>query len=124
MAHRFGKGGLLVILVTIVAVSFGCVGDGGDGVDVMMPGSADMMMTVGPGGGLTRSPQAPVYAYTSLATLAALFSQAVRPSSHRCQQPSARDYGMDTAAQPDEGTAYVKSISSDGMGGFHVVSVF
>ena len=31
---------------------------------------------------------------------------------------------MDTAAQPDQGTAYVKSISGDGMGGFHIVSVF
>ena len=88
-----------------------------------MTGDGDPMMTVGLGGGLTQSPQPPVYADSGQDTLANLL-----PGGEAVFSPLSStihlDYGMDEAAQPEQGTAYVKSISSDGAGGFHVISVF
>ena len=80
-------------------------------------------MPVGLVGGLTRSPEPSVYADSTQDTLATLLPSGETVFS-TLSSAIRLDYGMDTAARPDQGTAYVKSISSDGMGGFHVVSVF
>ena len=117
---------LMVVGIAAAFVAVGCGGGGGDRIDDMvMPGTGDgdMTMPVGLEGGLTQSPEPPVYADSSQDTLADLL-----PGGETVFSPLSSalrlDYGMDTAAQPDQGTAYVKSISGDGMGGFHIVSVF
>ena len=83
----------------------------------------DDPMAVGLEGGLTRSPQPPVYADSGQDTLANLL-----PDGKAVFSPLSAsirlDYGMDRSAQPDQGASYVKSIASDGEGGFHVASVF
>ena len=147
MAHRLSKISLFVILAGILAVSLGCGGDDGsgmaammpddseamvpddteammpDGTEVMMPDGTEAMMPVGLEGGLTRSPEPSVYADSAQDTLATLLPGGETVFSTLSSAMSL-DYGMDTAAQPDQGTAYVKSISSDGMGGFNLISVF
>ena len=81
----------------------------------------DTMAAAGLEGGLARSPQAPVYATSEQDTVANLLpgGQTVfSPSSVALRWDS---FGADeTVAQTDLGAAYVKSISSDGAGGFHV----
>ena len=79
------------------------------------------MAAAGLEGGLARSPQAPVYATSEQDTVANLL-----PGGQTVFSPSSAALRWDwsgadeTMAQPDLGAAYVKSISSDGAGGFHV----
>ena len=123
MAYRLSKISLFVILAAILVVSLGCGGDDGSGMAAMMPDDTEAMMTVGLEGGLTRSPEPPVYADSSQDKLAALLQSGETVFS-TLSSALRLDYDMDTAARPDQGTAYVKSFSGDGMGGFNLISVF
>ena len=95
----------------------------GDG-DMMMPGTGDgdMMMPAELNGGLVQSPQPPVYADSDEDALASSL-----PGGETVFSPLSAairlDYGGDGAAQPQQGAVYLKSISGDGEGGFHAISV-
>ena len=96
--------------------------EAGDG-DMMMPETGDGdMMQVGLDGGLTQSPQPPVYADSDTDTLASSL-----PSGETVFSPLSAaillDHGGEAATRPARGAFYVKSISGDGAGGFHVISV-
>ena len=83
----------------------------------------DAMAAAGLQGGLARSPQAATYAASEADTVANLL-----PDGQTVFSPSTaalyRDWvGLRHVAQPDVGAAYVKSLSSDGAGGFHVTFV-
>ena len=73
--------------------------------------------------GLTRSPQPPVYADSAQDTLSSLLAggeavfSAVSAAIHA-------DYFKDGVMLPRQDVSYVKSVSGDGDGGFHVTSVF
>lgn len=70
----------------------------------------DVQMTAGLDGGLAQSPQSPVYAASDSDTLATLLPGGETVFSSLSATINL-DYGMDRATQPDQGTAYVKSIS-------------
>ena len=83
----------------------------------------DAMAAAGLEGGLARSPKAAVYATSEEDTVASLL-----PGGQTVFSPSSValywDWiGLEGVAQPDLGAAYVKSFSSDGVGGFHVTFV-
>ena len=83
----------------------------------------DTMVAAGLEGGLARSPQSAVYATSEQDTVASLL-----PGGQTVFSPSSValywDWiGIESTAQPDLGAAYVKSFSSDGVGGFYVTFV-
>ena len=83
----------------------------------------DAMAAGGLEGGLARSPQAAVYATSEADTVANRL-----PDGQTVFSPSTValywDWiGLENVAQPDLGAAYVKSLSSDGAGGFHATFV-
>ena len=125
---------LMLVGIAAALMAVGCGGDDGEGMDdtmmpatgdgeLMMPGAGDdEMMPMGLEGGLTRSPVSSVYAGSDADTLGSLLPDGM--SVFSVLSASMRlDYGADLAAQPSQDAVYVKSISSDGQGGFHVISV-
>lgn len=84
----------------------------------------DRQKLAGLEGGLARSLQPPVYAESDSDTLASLLPGGETAFSALSvalwRDYRAADYGT---TQPDLGSAYVKSVSSDGEGGFRVVFV-
>lgn len=108
----------------------GAVSDDGSTMDGgTMPGDDDTMATsdgmtpVSLDDGLTRSPQPPVYADSAQDTLSSLLTSDEAVFSALSAAIHA-DYAKDGVVLPNEGVSYVKSISGDGEGGFHVTSVF
>ena len=117
---------VLIGMVCLLALA-GCGGDDGGKVDDSMrtpvddPMDPDVPMPVDDG--LTRSPQPPVYADSTQDTLASLLAGGEAAFSALSAAIHA-DYAKDGVVLPMQGVSYVKSISGDGEGGFHVTSVF
>ena len=82
----------------------------------------DRQRLAGIEGGLARSLQSPLYADSEADTLANLLPGGEAVFS-TLSVAVWRDYENRTSASPDLGSAYVKSVSSDGEGGFRVTSV-
>jgi hypothetical protein len=102
-----------------------------DAAPVAAPGTAGgsvvpdavSFAAMGFAGGLTQSTsQPPVYASSEHDTLANLLPGG-RTTFAPLSATLALDYGGDNVSQPGNAAAYVKSISSDGAGGFYVTSV-
>ena len=102
-----------------------------DAAPVAAPGTAGgsvvpdavSFAAMGFAGGLTQSTsQPPVYASSEHDTLANLLPGG-RTTFAPLSAALAVDYGGDKVSQPGNAAAYVKSISSDGLGGFYVTSV-
>ena len=102
-----------------------------DAAPVAAPGTAGgsvvpdavSFSAMGFAGGLTQSTsQPPVYASSVHDTLANLLPGG-RTTFAPLSATLALDYGGDNVSQPGNAAAYVKSISSDGAGGFYVTSV-
>ena len=117
------------VLVLVLAVLAGCSGTGAARIAERLEMQReqwrlDRQKLAGLEGGLARSLQAPVYAESETDTLASLLSAGETVFSALSvalwRDFRATNYGT---IQPALGNAYVKSISSDGEGGFRVTFV-
>ena len=119
----------VLVLVPVLVVLAGCTGTSAAGIAERLEmrreqWRLDRQKLVGLEGGLAGSLQAPVYAESETDTLASLLSGGETVFSALSvalwRDFRASNYGT---AQPALGSAYVKSISSDGEGGFRVAFV-
>ena len=127
----------VVVLCSALALCVGLLGCSGSGDDDMVEMDMAQMMedmeeqarlaamaAAGLEGGLARSPQDAVFATSEENTIASLL-----PEGETVFSPSSAALYWDflglnkTVEQSELGAAYLKSISTDGAGGFHVIFV-